>query len=92
MIIYARDEEEIKAHALVLYVRCPKMLRSSMLENETQIISCPEASAYILRSFIRLLYTGRLYVTIRNELDIQDAKYLAKTFPQVEQWRFVYIL
>ena len=85
--IYARDEEEIKAHSLVLHVRCPKMLRSSMLENDAKIISCPEVSAYILRSFLKLLYTGRLYVTLRNESDIQDAKYLASTFPQVDQWR-----
>ena len=87
VLIYARDEEEIKVHALVLHVRCPKMLRSSMRENDTQIISCPEVSAYILRSFIKLLYTGRLVVTLRNENDIQDAKYLANTFPQVDQWR-----
>ena len=87
VIIYARDEEEIKAHTLVLHVGCPKLLRDSMLENDTQIITCPEASAYILKSFIRLLYTGRLYVTLRNEQDIQDAKYLAKRFPRVEQWR-----
>merc|ERR1712004_145251 len=35
----------------------------------------------------KLLYTGRLYVTLRNESDIQDVKYLASTFPQVDQWR-----
>ena len=58
--IFARDEEKIAAHSLVLHVRCPKMIKLGIYENEKQIISCPEVSAYVLRSFLKLLYTGKL--------------------------------
>ena len=85
--IFARDEEKITAHSLVLHVRCPKLLQTGIYENDKKVISISEVSAYVLKSFLKLLYTGKLVMSLRNEQDVLDAKYLAKNYPQVDEWK-----
>ena len=58
--VFAREEEKLTAHSLVLQVRCPKLLLLAIFENDNRIISIPEVSAYVLKSFLKLLYTGKL--------------------------------
>ena len=56
LIIYARDEKAVKAHSLVLFARCQKLLENVIVENgERQVISMPEVSKNVLTAFLKYL-------------------------------------
>ena len=88
LIIYARDEKAVKAHSLVLFARCQKLLENVIVENgERQVISMPEVSKNVLTAFLKYLYTGQLYLELDNDQDLQDAQYLAQTYPELDYWK-----
>ena len=57
LTIYCREEEKLKAHSLVLFVRCKEMLNEIIVENDSQkILTWPNVSKHVAKSFLRFLY------------------------------------
>ena len=57
LTIYCREEEKLKAHSLVLFVRCKEMLNEIIVENDSQkILTWPNISKHVAKSFLRFLY------------------------------------
>ena len=56
LVIYARDEEAVNAHSLVLFARCQRLLENVIVENgERQVLSIPEVSKNVLTAFLKYL-------------------------------------
>ena len=85
--IYARNEFELKAHSLVLFVRCKEALSEMIEENQSKrILSWANVSKHVAKSFLKYLYSGKLELELESPQDYQDAQYLCKSYPKLKTW------
>ena len=85
--IFVRDEKVLKAHSLVLFVRCKAIMNDLVEENDSkQMISWPNVSKEVARSFLRYLYSGILELELETPEDFKDAEYLSQTYPTLKPW------
>ncbi len=87
LTIYTRDEEKLQAHSLVLFARCKSLLDDVILQGTESFLSIPEVSKNVMTSFLRYLYSGRVYLVLDSDQDLQDAFYLSEKFPKLVHWR-----
>ena len=56
LVIYARDEEAVHAHSLVIFTRCKRLFDNVIVENgQKQVISLPEVSKNVVTAFLKYL-------------------------------------
>ena len=85
--IYARNEFELKAHSLVLFVRCKEALNEIIEENQSKrILSWANVSKNVAKSFLKYIYSGKLEIELESPQDYEDAQCLCKNYPKLKTW------